>query len=85
MITAHGVVQPCAQSGAMAEFHAAAGAAAGLLGSLTMAMAWLVSAWLGAHSSHSLYPLGTAAAMTGVILLPAIVLGRWRRYSHAGD
>lgn len=76
---AHGVVQPCAQAGAIAHFQATAGAAAGLLGALMMALAWLVSTWLGVTLDDTVYPLAVAAAaMTGAVLVSALAMRRWR-------
>ncbi len=46
---AHGVHQPCGQSGAVGPFPQAAGAASALSGFLSMAAAFLMGGWLG-HS-----------------------------------
>lgn len=54
---AHGIVFPCAQTGAVAPFPRTAGAAAGLLGFLMMALAALVSAWVGASYNGTVYPM----------------------------
>lgn len=44
---AHGVHQPCGQSGAVAPFPQAAGAASALSGFLSMAAAFVMGGWLG--------------------------------------
>ncbi len=54
---AHGVHQPCGQSGAVAPFPHAAGAASALNGFLMMLLAFGVGAWLGASMDGSVRPL----------------------------
>jgi DHA1 family bicyclomycin/chloramphenicol resistance-like MFS transporter len=48
-IVAHGIHQPCGQSGAVAPFAHAAGAASALAGCLMMVVAFINGWWLGAH------------------------------------
>jgi DHA1 family bicyclomycin/chloramphenicol resistance-like MFS transporter len=48
-ILAHGVHQPCSQSGAVGPFPYAAGAAAALNGFLMMVVAFAMGGWLGTH------------------------------------
>jgi len=55
---AHGVHQPCGQSGAVAPFPFAAGAASALNGFLMMVAAFIVGGWVGQRLD------GTAAALT---------------------
>ena len=57
---AHGVHQPCAQSGAVGPFPQAAGAASALNGFLMMLAAFAVGGWVGLRLED-----GTASALTG--------------------
>jgi MFS transporter, DHA1 family, multidrug resistance protein len=73
----HAIVQMPAQSGAVAPFPHAAGAAAALMGFLMMGVATLVGAWLGASYNGSVYPLTlTIAAFCLATLLIALTLVR---------
>jgi MFS transporter, DHA1 family, multidrug resistance protein len=54
---AHGVHQPCSQSGAVGPFPYAAGAASALNGFLMMAAAFVVGGWLGTHMDGTVMPL----------------------------
>ena len=54
---AHGVHQPCGQSGSVGPFPQAAGAASALNGFLTMMLAFGVGGWLGTHLDGSVRPL----------------------------
>jgi DHA1 family bicyclomycin/chloramphenicol resistance-like MFS transporter len=56
-ILAHGVHQPCSQSGAVGPFPYAAGAAAALNGFLMMVAAFVVGGWLGTHMDGTVKPL----------------------------
>jgi DHA1 family bicyclomycin/chloramphenicol resistance-like MFS transporter len=53
----HGVHQPCGQSGAIAPFPQAAGAASALNGFFMMLTAFAMGSWLGTHMDGSVYPL----------------------------
>ena len=53
----HGIVQPPVQSGAVAPFPHAAGAAAAMLGFAMMLVATLVGMWIGASYNGTVYPL----------------------------
>jgi DHA1 family bicyclomycin/chloramphenicol resistance-like MFS transporter len=53
----HGIIQPPAQSGAVAPFPHHAGAAAALMGFLMMTVAALVGFWIGASFNGTVYPL----------------------------
>jgi DHA1 family bicyclomycin/chloramphenicol resistance-like MFS transporter len=54
---AHGVHQPCSQSGAVGPFPYAAGAASALNGFLMMLAAFGVGAWLSTHLDNTVMPL----------------------------
>ena len=54
---AHGVHNPCAQSGAVGPFPHAAGAASALNGFLTMLSAFATGQWLGTHMDGTAAPL----------------------------
>ncbi|MGB3428174.1 MAG: multidrug effflux MFS transporter [Burkholderiaceae bacterium] len=58
----HGIVQPPAQSGAVAPFPGHAGAAAALLGFSMMLIATCVGAWMGASYNGTVYPLTMTVA-----------------------
>ncbi len=53
----HGIHQPCGQSGAVAPFPQAAGAASALNGFLMMVAAFGTGRWLGTHMDGSIFPL----------------------------
>ena len=53
----HGIHQPCAQTGAVAEFPHAAGAASALSGFLLTLVAFGVGAWLGQRLDGTVLPL----------------------------
>ncbi len=54
---AHGVHQPCGQSGAVAPFPQAAGAASALNGFIMMLAAFGVGAWMGTRLDGTVFPL----------------------------
>ncbi len=54
---AHGVHQPCGQSGAVAPFPMAAGAASALNGFLMMVTAFIVGGWIGMRLDGSVFAL----------------------------
>lgn len=56
-VLAHGVHQPCAQSGAVGPFPQAAGAASALNGFLSMIAAFLVGGWVGTHLDGTVFAL----------------------------
>jgi len=68
---AHGMNFPCAQAGAVAPFPRQAGAAAGVLGFLTMVVAALVGWWIGASNNGTTYPLALTIAAAGLVVLTA--------------
>lgn len=76
---AHGINFPCAQAGAIAPFSRQAGTAAGLLGAITMSVAFAVGTWIGSSREGALYPMAIAAAGLGAgIFLSARLLQRYR-------
>jgi DHA1 family bicyclomycin/chloramphenicol resistance-like MFS transporter len=82
----HGVVQPPAQSGAVAPFPANAGAAAALLGFGMMLIAAGVGAWIGASYDGSVYPLTLtiAACALATALVAFTLVRRHGDVSHHG-
>jgi len=54
---AHGIHNPCGQSGAVGPFPKAAGAASALNGFLAMVSAFVAGQWLGAHMDGTTKPL----------------------------
>ncbi len=73
----HGIVQSPAQSGAVAPFKHAAGAAAALLGFFMMLCAAAVGIWIGASYNGTVYPLTlTIAACSALTCLVACTLVR---------
>lgn len=78
---AHGIVFPCAQSGAVAAFAERAGAAAGLFGALIMAIAVAIGTWIGASFDGTPVPLMTTLACAG---LAALAGARYGVLRHPG-
>jgi DHA1 family bicyclomycin/chloramphenicol resistance-like MFS transporter len=73
----HGLIQSPAQSGAVAPFRHAAGAAAALLGFLMMTCAAAIGVWIGVSYNGTVYPLTlTIAACSAVTALVAFTLVR---------
>jgi DHA1 family bicyclomycin/chloramphenicol resistance-like MFS transporter len=56
-ILAHGIHQPCGQSGAVGPFPKAAGAASALGGFLMMVAAFATGLWLGTANDGSALPM----------------------------
>ncbi len=54
---AHGIHQPCSQSGAVGPFPQAAGAASALNGFIMMVVAFVMGGWLGTHRDGTVMPL----------------------------
>ncbi|MGI9133270.1 MAG: multidrug effflux MFS transporter, partial [Rhodoferax sp.] len=65
---AHGMHNPCGQSGAVGPFPQAAGAASALNGFLTMVSAFATGQWLGAHLDGTTLPLITAIWFWSVLI-----------------
>jgi DHA1 family bicyclomycin/chloramphenicol resistance-like MFS transporter len=76
---AHGINFPCAQTGAVAPFPREAGAAAGLLGFVTMVAALLTGTWVGKSHDGTLLPLALTSASIGVLLFGSAWVSRHRR------
>jgi len=54
---AHGVHQPCSQSGAVGPFPHAAGTASALCGFAMMVAAFVMGGWLGSHMDDTVFPM----------------------------
>ena len=80
---AHGINFPCAQSGAIAPFPREAGAAAGLLGFISMAAALATGTWIGISHDGTLHPLALTSASIGVLLFGSAWLMRRQRHAAA--
>ena len=65
-ILAHGIHQPCGQSGAVGPFPKAAGAASALGGFLMMVAAFATGLWLGAAEDGSALPMAQSIAFWSV-------------------
>jgi DHA1 family bicyclomycin/chloramphenicol resistance-like MFS transporter len=57
LMLAHGIHNPCGQSGAVGPFPHAAGAASALNGFLSMTAAFATGQWLGTHMDGTARPL----------------------------
>ena len=57
VMVAHGIHQPISQSGAVAPFPMAAGAASALSGFVMMVVAFAIGQWMGTHLDGSVFPL----------------------------
>jgi DHA1 family bicyclomycin/chloramphenicol resistance-like MFS transporter len=66
-ILAHGIHQPCGQSGALGPFPKAAGAASALGGFLMMVAAFITGLWLGAVKDGSAMPMAESIAFWSVL------------------
>ncbi len=77
---AHGVHQPCGQSGAVGPFPQAAGAASALNGFMMMLAAFLMGGWLGTHMDGSVLPLTQGVWFWSVL----IALSGWTLVQQHG-
>ncbi len=80
---AHGINQPCSQSGAVSPFPQAAGTAAALNGFCMMMTAFLMGTWLGTHMDGTALPLVQGMMFWGLVL----AFANWvlvRRMTHEG-
>jgi DHA1 family bicyclomycin/chloramphenicol resistance-like MFS transporter len=68
---AHGINFPIAQSGSVSPFPKQAGTAAGLMGALYMAVAFIVGTVVGATHNGTLYPLAIIACVLGALIFCA--------------
>ncbi len=66
-VLAHGIHQPCGQSGAVGPFPKAAGAASALGGFLMMVAAFATGLWLGATQDGSAMPMAQGIAFWSVL------------------
>lgn len=75
----HGVHQPCGQSGAVAPFPQAAGAASALSGFLMMVLAFFIGGWLGRHlGDNTVLPLTNGLWFWSVVIsLTAWTMVQW--------
>ena len=81
---AHGVHQPCAQSGAVGPFPHAAGAASALNGFLMMVAAFAVGGWLGTHMDGTVRPLAYGVWFWSVAT--AVVAWTWvQKHGDSGE
>lgn len=81
---AHGVHQPCSQSGAVGPFPYAAGAASALNGFAMMVAAFATGSWLGVAMDGTARPLMLGICFWSV----AIATSAWtlvRRYGHSSE
>jgi DHA1 family bicyclomycin/chloramphenicol resistance-like MFS transporter len=78
-MVAHGIQQPCGQSGAVSAFPQAAGTAAALNGCAMTLTAFAMGAWLGQHLDGTVYPLvfGTAFWAAWTALASWVLVRRW--------
>jgi MFS transporter, DHA1 family, multidrug resistance protein len=67
-IFAHGIHQPCGQSGAVAPFPQAAGTASALNGFLMMLAAFGTGQWLGSHMDGTVFPLAYGMGFWSLLL-----------------
>lgn len=67
-IFAHGIHQPCGQSGAVGPFPQAAGAASALNGFLMMLAAFGTGQWLGTHMDGTVQPMAYGIGCWSVLL-----------------
>ena len=71
---AHGINFPVAQSGSVTPFPQQAGTAAGLMGALAMAVAFLVGSVVGATFNGTLYPLALIVCVLGACIFASVRL-----------
>ena len=65
---AHGIHQPCGQSGAVGPFPGAAGAASAMNGFLTMVVAFAMGSWLGTRMDGTVRPLTNGVWFWGLVI-----------------
>lgn len=71
---AHGINFPIAQAGAVSPFPQQAGTAAGLMGALNMAVAFIVGTLVGATHNGTLYPLALISCVLGAMIFASLRL-----------
>jgi DHA1 family bicyclomycin/chloramphenicol resistance-like MFS transporter len=78
---AHGVHQPCGQSGAVGPFPMAAGTASAVNGFIMMIAAFFMGGWLGTHMDGTVFPL-----VHGVLFWSALIaLSAWTLVQKYGQ
>jgi DHA1 family bicyclomycin/chloramphenicol resistance-like MFS transporter len=80
-ILAHGVHQPCSQSGAVGPFPGAAGAASALNGFLMMLAAFAMGGWLGTYMDGTVLPMAHGILFWSV----CIALTAWTLVQKYGE
>lgn len=81
---AHGIHQPCSQTGAVGPFPQAAGAASAFNGFLMMLAAFATGSWLGGHMDGSVMPLAYGVWFWSTV----IAVAAWtlvRKHGHASE
>ncbi len=78
---AHGVHQPCSQSGAVGPFPQAAGAASALNGFLSMVMAFAIGSWIGRHLDGTVFVLTNGIWFWSVV----IAVSSWTLVQKHGE
>ena len=78
-MVAHGVHQPCGQSGAVGPFPQAAGVASALNGFMMMVAAFLIGGWVGRHLDGTVWPLVQGAWFWSAVLAATawVLVGRY--------
>lgn len=77
---AHGIHQPCGQSGAIGPFPQAAGTASALNGFFMMLVAFCMGTWLGTHMDGTTHPLTYGVGAWSVV----IALVAWTAVQRQG-
>ncbi len=73
-MVAHGINFPVTQAGAVAPFAKQAGTAAGLMGAIMMAFAFIVGSIVGATHNGTLYPMAILSCVIGTLSFASV---RW--------
>ncbi len=82
---AHGVHQPCSQSGAVGPFPQAAGAASAMNGFVMMVAAFAMGGWLGANMDGTVFPMVHGILFWSVMIaLSAWTLVQWHGEPQKG-
>lgn len=84
---AHGVHQPCSQSGAVGPFPQAAGAASALSGFLSMVAAFAMGGWLGASLAGIIEGRGSVLPLTNGVWFWSVLIAAtaWTLVQRFGD
>ena len=73
-MASHGINFPVSQAGAVSPFPKQAGTAAGLMGAVMMAFAFVIGSIVGATHNGTLYPLAIIAAVLGTLNFASVRL-----------